>query len=584
MATAVPSGGAVPAQPEPRYGGTLRLLGPGGPDHLDTASAYYATSGQILRALRRQLFAYPAARDLSDARAAFTPVPDVAEEVPTVANGGLSADRLVYTIRVRRGVRWNAEPPREVTAQDYVRGFKRLANPVASSGALHYYTSTIAGMAEYCSAYERAFAGRQPRAEDLAGFHEAHEIAGLRCLDDRTLEITLRRPANDFLHILAMGFASAAPAEYERFLPDSESFRRNMISEGPYRITTYAPQAAEIVLGPNPAWRQESDPIRHQYLDAIHIRVAKERPETVRAMIDAGEIDLAWSFTVVSWGKPNRDGTPLVRSYPGFALNPYLVFNLQSPNEGGAMASRDVRRAIAYAIDKVAIGEILGVLDGVPSMPQHSVIPPGSVGHRDFDPYPTPGDRGDLARARRLLVDAGYPSLRLVAAVRDVGLHLEVMRSIARDLEQCGIELTFTTHSQAAYYGDLLGDPERARAGAWDIAEPGWTPDWFGNNGRAIVQPLFQTNARRGTTNYGGYSNPVVDATIERALEAPDRGRAETLWHEADRMIMDDVPIVPLLAFAAMTSRYHSRRVRNALHVPQIEFFDITNLWLDRPD
>ena len=47
---------------------------------------------------------------------------------------------------------------------------------------------------------------------------------------------------------------------------------------------------------------------------------------------------------------------------------------------------------------------------------------------------------------------------------------------------------------------------------------------------------------------------------------------------------MKDVPIVPLLAFAAMTSRYHSRRVKNAIHVPQIEFFDITNLWLDPPE
>src|SRR5258708_11581811 len=37
-------------------GGTLRFLGPGDPDHLDAASAYHARSGQIMRALTRQLF------------------------------------------------------------------------------------------------------------------------------------------------------------------------------------------------------------------------------------------------------------------------------------------------------------------------------------------------------------------------------------------------------------------------------------------------------------------------------------------------------------------------------------------------
>src|SRR5262249_16720174 len=149
----------------------------------------------------------------------------------------------------------------------------------------------------------------------------------------------------------------------------------------------------EMVLARNPAWKQDSDLIRHQYLDAIHIRVAKERPEVVHRMIDLGEIDMAWSFTVVSWGKPPVDQDVVPRSYPGFALNPYLVFNLQSPNERRATQNLKVRQAIAYAVDKVAVGEILNVLNGVPNAPLHSTIPPGSVGHREFNLYPTPGDR-----------------------------------------------------------------------------------------------------------------------------------------------------------------------------------------------
>jgi len=574
--------GSVSRIEKPHYGGILRFRGPGGPDHLDTSSAYYATSGQILRALTRQLFAYPASHDLSDPFECFTPAPDVAKEVPTVGNGGLSADGLIYTIRLRDDVYWDTVPPREVTAADFARGLKRLANPVCGAGARHYYTSTILGMDAYCEAYEAEFEAKDISAAALAEFQNSRSIAGIETPDDKTLIIRLKQPANDFLNILAMGFASAVPQEYDAYLPDSPEMRANFISNGPYRFAAPPDIRSELVLERNPAWRQESDPIRHQYLDGIEITVAREAPESLRSKIDAGDVDLAWSFTVVSWAKPEPSREQFPRSYPGFTLNPYLVFNLQSPNAGGAMQNLKVRQAIAYAVDKTEISKILSIMQGVPNRPLHSAIPPGSTGHREFNLYPTQGDRGDRAKARDLLVEAGFgDGLELIAAVREARLHLDVMESVAANLAEIGITLKFETFSQADYYGSVLSDPNNARAGGWDIAEPGWTPDWFGNNGRSILQPLFQTNFKPGTTNYGGYSNPEVDRRINEALEELDPDRAEKLWHEVDVMVMQDVPIVPLLAFAAMTSRYHSKRVKNAIHVPQIEFFDITNLWLD---
>ncbi|WP_433872599.1 ABC transporter substrate-binding protein [Saccharopolyspora sp. CA-218241] len=564
---------------EPRYGGTLRMLGPGGVDHIDTASAYYATSSQILRALTRQLFAYPATGDLSTPEKAFAPAPDLAVEIPTTANGGISEDGRTYTIRLRSGVRWDSTPPREVTAQDVIRGLKRLGNPGCGAGALHFYTSTIEGMREYCDAYRSAFENAAPTPRELADFQNGHDIAGLHAADDKTLVVRLLRPAHDFLNILAMGFASPVPVEYDDFLPDSAEFRAGIRSCAPYRLTRYTERGQEILMERNDVWRQETDPIRHQYVDAIHITASKEPGDVVKAKLDSGEVDLAWSFTSVSWARPEPGQLMTPRSYPGFALNPYIVFNLRSPNP--ATSDLAVRTAVAYAIDKVAIGDILDVLDA-PNRPLHSAIPPGSAGHREFNPYPTPGDRGDSAKARQVLADAGYQDgLTLVAAVRDIGIHLKVMESVAADLQECGITLEFRKYSQAEYYGSLLSDPARAAAGEWDIAEPGFTPDWFGANGRAIVQPLFQTNPNAGTTNYGGYSDPDVDALIEQALAEPDQVRADDLLHEVDVRIMRDLPIVPILAFAAMTSRYHGKRVRNAVHVPQIEFFDITNVWLE---
>ncbi|WP_329520755.1 ABC transporter substrate-binding protein [Spirillospora sp. NBC_01491] len=579
MASTAPETTARPGAPG--YGGTLRLRGPGGVDHIDTASAYYATSAQILRALSRHLFAYPAQDDLSAPGAAFTPAPDLAAEIPTVDNGGISADLRTYTIRLREGVRWDSAPPREVTAHDVVRGFKRLPNPVSGAGALPYFTSTIEGMREYCDAYRDAFAGAEPTAAAMAAFQNSHDIAGLRAVDDLTLEFRLKGPANDFLNILATGFTAPAPVEYDAHIPDSMDFRRRTLSCAPYRLAHYSDGGMEILLERNPVWRQETDPIRGQYVERIEIKVTDLPVPEMERLMDEGEVDLAWSYTAVSWDRPKPGQEAPPRSYPGFAINPYLVFNLRSPNSGRATSDLRVRKAIAYAIDKVAIGEILDALDA-PNLPLHSVIPAGSIGHREYNPYPTPGDRGDPAKARELLAEAGYgDGLTLIAAVRKIGIHLKVMECVAASLAEIGVTLDWRHYTQAEYYGSALSDPEAGRAGAWDIAEPGFTPDWFGNNGRVIVQPLLQSNDVPGTTNYGGYSNPEVDALIERALQEPDPARAEELWHQVDVRAMEDLPLVPILSFAAMTSRYHGSRVRNPVHVPQIEFFDITNLWLD---
>jgi peptide/nickel transport system substrate-binding protein len=568
----------------PRYGGTLRLIGPGGVDHIDTASAYYATSAQILRALSRQLFAYRATDDLSDPESSFMPSPDLAADMPTTENGGISADGRTYTIRLREGVRWNSNPPREVTAQDVVRGLKRLPNPVSGAGAMHYFTSTIEGMQEYCDAYRDAFAAREPAPAAMSEFQNSHEISGLTTTDDKTLVFRLKQPANDFVNILATGFTTPAPVEYDAYVPDSMEFRRNTLSCAPYQLTHFADQGVHILMDRNPVWNKETDPIRNQYVEQIEINVANEPVTEVQQKMDAGLVDLAWSFTAVSWARPKAGQDAAPRSYPGFALNPYIVFNLRSPNSGRATSNLGVRKAIAYAIDKVAIGEILDVLDA-PNRPLHSVIPVGSIGHREFDPYPTPGDRGDLGKARELLVEAGYgDGLTLVAAVRKVGIHQKVMECVADRLEKIGINLEWRTFTQAEYYGFALSDPEAGKAGDWDIAEPGFTPDWFGNNGRVIVQPLFQTNDTQGTTNYGGYSSPTVDGLIDDALREPDPALADALWHQVDVEVMKDLPVVPILSFAAMTSRYHGKRVRNAVHVPQIEFFDMTNLWLDPVD
>jgi peptide/nickel transport system substrate-binding protein len=559
-----------------RYGGTLRYFGPGGMDRLDHSCAYYALSHQIIRLFARQLFGYPTRVD----SAGLIPAPDVAVRIPTVGNG-LSADRRTYTIELRRGVCWDSDPPREVTAADFVRGFKRMCNPVAGAGALVFYTSTIKGMADFAAGYREELAGRKPTAADLAAYQNRHEIEGLRTAGDKTLVIELVAPASDFINILCLTFASAAPVEYDAFLPDTTELWCNIRSNGPYRLAGYEP-GNFLKMERNPAWRQESDPLKHQYVERIDVRMEPADQERVRQALQSGEADLSWGSPVIDPRGAADAGRRL-----GYTLNPYLVFNLQSPNERGAMREFGVRRAISYAIDKMAIAEIFGQMEvGTEPLPAHTAIPPGNFGYREYNRYPTPGDRGDRRRARRLLEEAGYGGgLTLKMLYRQADVHPEVARSIAADLAACGITVDLLSTSQSDEYYRVLQDPSQARAGVWDITAPSWTPDWFGNNGRSYLQPMFQSDMSAGTANYGGYHNPEVDRLIVAALNTDDRERSEQLLHEADRLVIEDAAIVPILAIDPRIAHLTSSRVRNGIQLPHIDrWFDAANLWLDPPD
>jgi ABC-type transport system substrate-binding protein len=564
--------GSVTSGGQPTPGGTLKLLGSGDVDHLDTASAYYTTSYTLERAYSRQLFSYPATTDLQQA---IEPVPDLATDLPTKQNGGISADGKTYTIHLRPGAKWNTTPAREVTAQDVVLGLKRLCNPVSPVGAPGYYEDTIVGMKAYCD----AFAKVPGTAAAIAAYINGHDVAGVKATDARTVVFTLTQPANDFLNILAMPFASPAPREYLSYVPDDATFRQHTISDGPYQIIQYVPNQ-RIDLDRNPAWDQTSDPIRHQYVEHITVTEGQDAGP-VQQQIQAGTADLQWDTVVPTANIPALQAAkdPRLGLYPALDTNPYLLFNLQSPTNGGALAKLKVRQAIEYAIDKVAIGQTYG--GPTINTPLDQVIPPGNIGYQQFNLYPTPGHRGDPATCKQMLAAAGYPhGLTLTDVYRNAGNHPAVAQTVQANLARCGITVKLLPVNQGDYYGKYLASPTAARRGVWDVSEPGWVPDWYGDNGRAIIEPLFDGRTYGpNSVDYGDYNSTVVNSLIDRALRASDEQQAAALWHQADLQIMKDAPIVPFQT--QKTALFRSSRVHNALFAPFSQSYDITQVWLN---
>ncbi|OLT31935.1 hypothetical protein BJF79_36740 [Actinomadura sp. CNU-125] len=575
MTGCVGGGGEGAAADEPvRDGGTLRIVGSSDVEHLDPASVASVGAYGLVRTFARTLFGSRASNEFAET----VPVrPDVAERIPTRENGDVSDDRETYTVRLRENVRWNTEPPRPVTAHDFVRGFERLCNPAAPSIGRGYYVSTLVGMQAFCDGYLK-IDPRNPAA--MAAYQREHGIEGVRAEDDRTIVFELKEPASDFLHLLALPFTAAAPQEYDRYVPDGPDFRHNTISNGPYQIVEYRP-GISYVLTHNPAWRADSDPLRGRHVDRIRVTLGQDSPEAVQQQIEQGTADLAWDQPVPT------SALPRLRDDPRFAImdtptsSPYLVFNLQSPNNGGALGKPDVRRALQYAIDRGALVKLVG--GPAVAAPLHTVIPPGNSGYAHANHYPTPNDSGDPAKCRALLARAGHPKLTLKFPYRTNSLHKLFAQSIAENLSSCGVTAELIPDTGGSFYGGTITTPARARAGQWDIAAPGWTPDWYGNNGRSIIQPLFDGRAyTNGSTNYGGYNNPRVNELIDAALTASGPEEAAECWRQADVLIMQDAAIVPLLN--RNHTIFRSSRVRDTRFLPTTAGYDYTHIWLAQDD
>ncbi|TDC76272.1 ABC transporter substrate-binding protein [Actinomadura sp. 7K507] len=555
---------------QPRDGGTLRIVGSSDVEHLDPTSVASVGAYGLARTFARTLFGTRASNDFQET----IPVrPDVAARIPTRENGDVGKDRRTYTVRLRKGVQWNTSPPRPVTAHDFVRGFERLCNPASPSAGKGYFISTLKGMEEFC----RGFGSVDAKdAAAMAAYQREHEIEGVRAKDDQTLVFKLKEPASDFLNLLTLPYTAAAPQEYDRYVPDSAELRQNTISNGPYRISKYEP-GLSYLLTHNPVWRQNTDPLRERHVEKIQITLGQDSPETVQQQIEQEVADLAWDQPVPTSAIPRLrdDDRFAIRETP--SSSPYLVFNTLSPSNGGALGKREVRQALQYAVDRSALIKIVGG----PSVakPLHTVIPPGNSGYAPANHYPTPNESGNPAKCRELLGKAGHPDLTLKFPYRTNSVHKLIAQSLAGNLDACGVKTELSADSGGSFYAGTISTPANARAGEWDIAAPGWTPDWYGNNGRSIIQPLFDGRTYgQNSTNYGGYDNPEVNALIDEALTAPDPSHAGGYWQQADQKIMEDAAIVPLLNRSHTI--FHSSRVHGAFFLPTTAGYDYTRLWL----
>jgi peptide/nickel transport system substrate-binding protein len=542
-------------------GGTLYMAGTGDVDYMDPNASDYTVGNLALRMWTRQLLTYPAVSG-----ATTTVDPDLATGMPAMSDGGLT-----YTVTIRAGADWNTSPVRQVTAADAVRGLELTCNPVQPNDQLPDYETLIVGMTSFCTAFEKA----PQTVVGIRAFLSTHSLAGATVDPSNPLTVVykLTHPATYFPSLLALSGFTPAPVENLNYLPASFAFGQNTISDGPYEIQSYAP-GKSILFVRNPAWKASTDPIRKAYVNEISVNETVP-PTTVQQELQANspDVQLPWGDTQVPLAQVPAllaEKSPNLFLGPSEGLDPFIVFNFVSPNDNSAMASKTVRQALSYALDRA---QLIQDDDGSAVSPALTqLLPPGVVGSSDFNPYPY-----NQAKAKQLL---GSLHLKLKFLYQaDSMVQSRMFQTVQYDLSLVGVTVTGVGVPTADIYTKYLEVPSVAKSGVWDIAFDQWYPDWYGNNAVNYLVPLAQSSSiPPGGDNMGFYESKQTDALIQQGIDATTTAEAAKYWQLADEQIMQDAAVYPINS--PQLVYYHSNQVQNAIYVPDLQDFDPTNVWL----
>ncbi|MBX6390394.1 MAG: ABC transporter substrate-binding protein [Frankia sp.] len=553
-----PTATATPREvPTDKPGGTLRIVA----ESMPTGDPGWAdTTGDrvIARLLTRQLYSYPADRDVAGA---VIPRPDLAVGAPTVTENG-----TVYTVRLRSAAKWDTTPPRRITASDVARGIKRLCLPPNPSPMRGYFSATVVGFNDYCT---QLFTMPVEQAQQ---FIESESPEGIQVINDIDIAFKLIAPVNDFVDILALPAASPVPFEALRQPPDSPQFLANLVSDGPYRITSVADGVYR--LSRNPGSNGSIDPLRRALPDHVEIRTGIDAA-TAQQMIEAGEADMALDAAVPADRARElalaADPRLRVAEQTGSTLLLAVGFNGPS---AAALRELSVREALTYCVDRAAVATALG--SPLLARPTTQLLQPTMTGYTELDPFPTtPADAGDPARCAAGLAETpGGPVTALTLLTTDSPRDAAVADALVAAFGRAGVRLDVRALSPV----DFAAAAVSPVAQTWDLALTTITPLWFGDAGRTVFQPLLDDLWVGARPVDGGYRSTEVPGLLAAALRASDETVAAANWAELERTVLTDVAVIPLAVVTE--AHYHSQTVLSWIDIPSLGTGDPTGMAL----
>ena len=351
--------------------------------------------------------------------------------------------------------------------------------------------------------------------------------------DDATIIFHMKEQDATLLWNLSDGAIGIVPAG------SGDEMTRHPIGSGPFKFVS-AETDREIVL-------ERNDDYWGEKAKLARVRFAVVPDETTEALeLRKGSGDIAVnSLTPDTVLTLAREPNLSVDSAHGTRFA-YLGFNLRDP----ILKDVRVRQAIAYALDRRPMIEYLwrGQAELARSvLPTQSWAYNGDVPAYDHDPE----------KAKQLLDAAGY------SAVNGVRFHITMKTStdantrlmvavMQQQLREVGIALDIRSFESATFFSDVIH-------GAFQMYGLRWIG---GNEDPDIFEYAFHSSKfPPNGANRGFYSNPKLDALIDKARREIDPSARKPLYAEVQRILAEDLPYIDLWYLDNVL--VHTRRVRN---------------------
>ena len=355
-------------------------------------------------------------------------------------------------------------------------------------------------------------------------------IESVAAPDQRTVIVALKNPFPQLPALLAHPAMAALPFHRIDTVGDKWTEDRPLVTSGAYRLSDWQ-LSQKLVLDANPRWHEG------QPRSPCIVWMPMDNLNSAMRLVLAGGADIGSEYT------PARHHW-LREKYPSIARNApflgtyYFAFNTRQP----PFDDSRVRLALAMAIDREWIAN---KMVDAGNLPAWGLLPPGLDGGATFKPaWANWAQKQRLARARALLREAGYSKqrpLRFEIRFNSSTEHRRAAVAMATMWRELGVEARLL-NSEASLHFDSL------KRADFQLARSGWIADL-----PAPENFLTVHRSDAGVQNYSGYSNPDYDKAIDRALAEADLKKRADLMRDAERILIADMPILPLYFYATRT-------------------------------
>ncbi|MFF6905906.1 ABC transporter substrate-binding protein [Streptomyces sp. NPDC012389] len=433
------------------------------------------------------------------------------EPVLAAAESIESPDNKVWTIKIKDAT-WHDGKP--VTAKDYVAAWNWGAyGPNAADG--NYFFQTIQGYDEMNPVDPDGEEGPKKAAEP-----KAKELSGLKAVDDKTIEVTLKAPFAGYKSVL--GYTVFYPVP-EAALADVKAYEEAPIGQGPFQMDGKWNHDKFVKVKAYKDYKLGDKP----KVDSVEFRIFQDQNTAYNDLL-ANNLDIVDQIpTEVMGTAPSELGDRFKTSTA--STFQFVAF----PTYDKKYSDPRVRKAISMAIDR---DEIIKVVFQDSQSSARSFVSPVVGGYRED----TCGEacKFDPAAAKKLLAEAGgIEGNKINIGHNADGGHEQWVNATCDQLKKnLGLECV----SQAVpKFAELLTQVENKKFSG--MFRMGWIMDYPSMEN--YLGPLYSTN---GSSNYYGYSNKDFDRLLQEGREAKTEEEAIAKWQAAEDILAKDMPVIPL--------------------------------------